>query len=175
MSVTLKGQKEQEHNGFYLEDSFSHAGDILVLTGRNGCGKTRLLESISRSKTAVELDGRQITVQDIKFLKQENLTPNFGTNHSDVQFQNKITSSLQQFDRLKAKLDAPLSTDAHDRQMMVRRDEEGLPYVALHGLCNSVANDLGKKPSELTHDDIKMHFEDHIENILGYSKYIGCM
>jgi recombinational DNA repair ATPase RecF len=42
---------EAEYKGFVLRKSFEVEGRIVVLTGKNGVGKTRLLESIKALST----------------------------------------------------------------------------------------------------------------------------
>lgn len=166
MSVTLEGIKD--HNGFHLSKPFTHSGKILVLTGLNGSGKTRLLESIQNQSTTIKLDGEITTQQDIILLEQQKLQPNFGQAYSDAQFQNKITSSLQLFDTVKSEFDAPLDNKFAQNQHRVGLEDGGLPYDAMHRLCNSIGNHLEKSPSKLTHDEIRVHFEDHVPSVLGF-------
>ena len=109
MPINISGQKE--HNGFLLSEPFVHNGNLVVLTGRNGCGKTRLLESIQNNMSSVLLDGQAITNQEVLLVGQDKLTPNFGGNYNDSQFQAKITSSLQLFDRVKNDFDSPFNPD----------------------------------------------------------------
>lgn len=105
MPISVSGQTI--HNGFILSEPFNHSGNLVVLTGRNGCGKTRLLESIQKQMSVVDLAGQRITNQEIMLVGQAQLTPNFGGAYNDNQFQNKITSSLQTFDRMKKDFDSP--------------------------------------------------------------------
>jgi ABC-type cobalamin/Fe3+-siderophores transport system ATPase subunit len=161
--ISVSGQTI--HNGFILSEPFNHNGNLVVLTGRNGSGKSRLLESIQNQMSVVDLAGVRITSQEIMLVGQAQLTPNFGGAYNDGHFQAKITSSLQLFDQMKNQFDSPFSHEnARNYGMM---QENALPYESLHRLCSSISQYLNKSPSELTHDEIKMHFEDHIHNILG--------
>lgn len=169
MPINISGQKE--HNGFLLSEPFVHNGNLVVLTGRNGCGKTRLLESIQNNMSSVLLDGQAITNQEVLLVGQDKLTPNFGGNYNDSQFQAKITSSLQLFDRVKNDFDSPFNPDKARNQG--RMQEPSLPYESLFNLCTSIAHHLNKPASELTHDEIKVHFEDHIPSIIGFQNISG--
>lgn len=169
MSISVSGQKE--HNGFILSEPFFHNGSLVVLTGRNGCGKTRLLESIQKNMSSVLLDGQIITSQEVLLVDQNKLTPNFGGNYNDSQFQTKITSSLQLFDRVKNDFDSPFNPEKARSQG--RMEEPSLPYESLFNLCTSIANHLNKPASELTHDEIKVHFEDYIPSIVGIQNISG--
>ncbi len=163
MPISISGQTI--HNGFILSESFNHNGNLVVLTGRNGCGKTRLLESIQKQMSVVDLAGHRITNQEIMLVGQAQLTPNFGGAYNDGQFQTKITSSLQMFDRMKKDFDSPFSEEK--ARNYGRMQEGSLPYESLFRLCNSISQYLNKPPSELTHDEIKVHFEDHVHSVLG--------
>ncbi|MFT6909415.1 MAG: ABC-type cobalamin/Fe3+-siderophores transport system ATPase subunit [Oleiphilaceae bacterium] len=169
MSLSLIGK--QDHNGFLLLEPFNPLGHLIVLTGRNGCGKTRLLESIHKSFTTVEIEGEQLTNQEIMIVGQDKLTPNFGNTYNDGQFQTKITSSLRMFERVKKEFDSPFNSQLAQNQG--RMHEEGLPYESLFYLCNSIAKNLKKPASELTHDEIRINFEDHIQSILGFQNISG--
>lgn len=164
MSITVSGHKD--HNGFLLSKPFTHHGKIFVLTGRNGSGKTRLLESIQKQLCFVEVDGEKLESQEIMFVGQAALTPSFGGAYNDAEFQSRLTSSLQFFDRVKKELDVPLDLKvARDRW---RGQEAGLPYEALHMMCQSMSKNLGKPASTLTHEEIKLHFEDYVQSVLGF-------
>ncbi|MGI2111140.1 ATP-binding protein [Shewanella frigidimarina] len=169
MPLSVTGQ--QNYNGFILSEPFVHNGNLVVLTGRNGCGKTRFLESISKQQSIVNLAGEQLTQQDIMLVAQAQLTPNFGGAYNDTQFQSKITSTLQLFDLSKNEFDSPF--DPSKSSNRGRGQEGGLPYESLYHLCNSIALHLDKAPSKLTHDEIKIHFEDYVPSILGFQNISG--
>ena len=169
MSLSVSGQKE--YNGFLLSETFVHDGKLIVLTGRNGCGKTRLLESIQKNMSVVDLDGQQITNQEVILVSHAQLTPNFGGAYNDAQFQTKITSSLQMFDQVKNDFDFPY--DPQKAQHRSRMYGESLPYESLYNLCASIARYLNKPAGELTHDEIKVHFEDYVPSVLGFQNISG--
>jgi len=171
MIVLLSVTGQQDYNGFILSKPFVHNGNLVVLTGRNGCGKTRLLESITKQNSIVNLACEQLVHQDIMLVEQAKLTPNFGGAYNDAQFQSKITSTLQLFDRVKNDFDSPF--DQSKSRNSGRGHDGGLPYESLYYLCRSIALQLDKAPSELTHDEIKIHFEDHVPSILGFQNVSG--
>lgn len=169
MSIEIAGFRD--HNGFLLSTPFVHAGDIVVLSGLNGSGKTRLLESIQNGQSVVDLDGGRIKHQEAKLVGQSQLAPNFGGGYDNASFQNKISASLAQFDAYKVHFDAPIAQIASITQG--RGNDVSLPLTSLYKLCNSIAEYLGKKPSQLTHDEIKIHFRDHIGSVLGFQDVSG--
>ena len=169
MPLSVSGQKD--HNGFLLNEPFTHNGNLIVLTGLNGCGKTRLLESIQKNMSVVELGGQRLTNQEIMLVAQAQLTPNFGGAYNDAQFQAKITSSLQMYDRVKKDFDSPYDPKKSVNKGMMQ--EASLPYESLFNLCVSISKYLNKPASELTHDEIKVHFEDHVPSVLGFQNISG--
>ncbi|WP_182036482.1 ATP-binding protein [Vibrio diabolicus] len=163
MQLKLEGAKE--HKGFQLQNTITLDESILVLTGKNGSGKTRLLESMQNGSTVVKLNDKIITNQNITLVSQSSLTPNFGQNYNDAQFQRKITATLQLFDLIKSELDLPYEQQKNQPYNIDR--EEGLTHESLFKLCLSIANKTGKPASELTHEDIILHFEEPSRNVLG--------
>jgi ABC-type cobalamin/Fe3+-siderophores transport system ATPase subunit len=162
--VVLKFKGEKEHKGFQLQESFTLDESILVLTGRNGSGKTRLLESIQNSSTLVYLNGSLIENQDIKLVPQSSLNPDLGVNYNDAQHQNKISATLKLYDAMKSDLCLPY------KQQKVQKyygREECLDYESLFKLCLSISKKTGKPASKLAHEDITFHFEEPSRNVLG--------
>lgn len=164
--MTLKFEGVKEHKGFQLQGSFILDESILVLTGRNGSGKTRLLESIQNRSTAVYLNDALIEHhQDIRLVAQSSLNPNFGANYNDAQYQNKITATLQLYDGIKNDLDLPYNQQK--KQQYDGGRQGGLDYQSLFKLCISISKKTGKPASGLTHEDIMLHFEEPSRDVLG--------
>ncbi|WP_272968640.1 AAA family ATPase [Alteromonas australica] len=163
MQLEIGGVKE--HNGFLLKDPVILNGGILVLTGKNGSGKTRLIESLQNQCSSVSIEGLAVDAKDVRLVAQNALTPSIGSNYNDAQFQTKITASLQLYDRIKNDLNSPY--DSNKSQQYNRGRAGGLDYESLFDLCISISNILNKPPTELTHNDIVLHFEEPLRNILG--------
>lgn len=164
--MQLRVEGEKEHKGFCLKEPAILAGGIIVLTGRNGSGKSRLLESIQNNSSKSYLNNELVATKEITLVAHSNLTPNFGQNYNDAQFQNKITATLQLYDRIKADLVAPY--DQNKAEVHIRNREGALSYPSLFNLCISISRRLGKSPSELSHDDIILNFEEPLQNVLGF-------
>ncbi|EKT4489581.1 ATP-binding protein [Shewanella algae] len=163
--MQFKVQGEKDNKGFLLERPVVFDGNIIVLTGKNGSGKTRFIESIKNQCSTAFIDDEIINPQDVRVVPQASLNPNFGPNYNDAQYQQKITASLQLFDRIKDDLKHEL--DRKKIQDHSRMREGGLDYESLFKLCQSIAKVVEKPAYELTHDDIIFHFEEPARNILG--------
>ncbi len=163
--MQLKIEGIQDHKGFLLNKAAILSGKVHVLTGRNGSGKTRLIESLQNQYSTVSIDNVIISAQDVTLVQQNTLNPNFGSHYNDAQYQARITATLQLYDIIKDDLNHPFD---HNKVMAYnRRQENGLDYKSLFKLCLSISSMLDKLASELTHDDIILHFEEPSANILG--------
>lgn len=177
LSVTGKS----DYNGFILLEPLIHEGNLVVLTGRNGCGKTRVLESIKKRHSVVSISDNELKAEDIQLVEPESFTPNYNDTYDHNQFQRKITATLKYFDEIKSTLDHKINpnmtaqeNERNRRAKMTDRNFElGLSYEGLHLLCKSISTYLNKLPSELTHEEIITHFEDETADILGIQNISG--
>lgn len=169
--VSIKLCGKNDHNGFMLSESLVLDGNIIVFTGPNGSGKTRLLESIQRNMSAIELAGKPIMTQEIVLVPQSGLTPDFGGAYNDSQYLAKITATLQMFDIVKNDIDASLYKYMERHRNCVI--ENALPCDVLYRLCASIAVDLRKSPSQVTHEEIKLYYEDYVHSVLGFQNISG--
>lgn len=166
MALNIKGQKE--HKGFQLKLSADVDSDIVVLTGKNGSGKTRLLESMQNRSSEVKIDGELIDSQEISIVGHSALNPNFGHGYDASQLQARVTGTLRFYDQIRNDFDLPYDqnrANQYSRSSMGR--DYGLDYMSLFRLVSSISQTLGKPASELTHDEIILHFEEPANNILG--------
>lgn len=164
----LNVNSKNEFKGFKLNNSLHSEENIIVITGKNGSGKSRFLESIKNNNSEAYIDTNLLNSREIEFLEQSKLTPNFGSLYDDRQYQSKITATLQTFDTIKQHLDKPLTDDLLRMLSRIGGGGESLPPTFLHTLCNSIAKKIGKQPSELSHDELLIYFEDHIQTLLGF-------
>lgn len=163
--MQLKVEGVSDNNGFLLEMPVFFKGNIIVLTGKNGSGKTRFLESIQNQSSRTYINDDSINSNEIRFVPQANLNPSFGSGYSYDNQKSRITASLRLFDRIKEDLDYPF--DPQKYQNIGRVNQEGLDYASLFKLCQFISHTIGKPASELTHDDISLHYEEPSRDVLG--------
>ncbi|HFQ4805967.1 TPA: ATP-binding protein [Vibrio vulnificus] len=166
MILNINGQKE--HKGFQLKLSADVDSDIVVLTGKNGSGKTRLLESMQNRSSEVKIGGEVIDIQEISIVQHSALNPSFGHGYDASQLQARVTGTLRFYDQIKNDFDLPYDqnrANQYSRSSMGR--DNSLDYMSLFRLVSSISKTLGKPASELTHDEIILHFEEPANNILG--------
>lgn len=149
------------HKGFQLREPLTSTEKVIVLTGRNGSGKTRLLESIASNLTTVSIDDVQIERKHIRLVHHAKLEPNFGTGYNDSQHDNTITEVLQSYDHIKNDLHLDPLPDKYTNH------HGSTDYGMLFRLFNSIAEKIGKPHNELSHDDIKYYFDYPAKDIFG--------
>lgn len=161
--LSVKGK--QEHKSFILHEPIDIPSQISVLTGKNGSGKTRFLESCEKGLTEVCLDKQILGSTDIKLVPYGLITPSFSSGYNHTQFNSKIAATLAFYDRVKKDFDMPFQLNiaqAHNRG----RNEQ-LDYESLYRLCKSISTKVNKPASQLLHEDISFYFEEPEQNVLG--------
>ncbi|ACY52057.1 ABC-type phosphate transport system, ATPase component [Vibrio antiquarius] len=164
LDVQLTGTKD--FNGFLLEKPLRLDARIMVLTGRNGSGKTRFIESVSNGSTQISIDGSLLDNASVSYIKQSALNPNLGNVYNHSNSQNRLTAALSFYNSVKHDFDLPFDrgkSQAHDR----RNEGSTLNYEQLYNLCSAISKKMDKPASELSHDDIILNYEEPSNNILG--------
>ncbi|HBS6405093.1 TPA: ATP-binding protein [Klebsiella variicola] len=162
--MQLKLSSKSDYKGFFLKESVLLENKIIVLTGKNGSGKTRLLESLQDTNTEAYLNDKTIPGNRIRFIPQLELTPNFGGSYDHAHHQEMLRQTLGLYDEIKSELSNPSFLD---NLQSTRYDNPGIGRHRLYNLCQRISKSTGKKPSELTHGDITFHYSETPNNILG--------
>jgi predicted ATP-binding protein involved in virulence len=167
--VSLIIEGINEHKGFKLSEPFKCQDKLIVLTGKNGSGKTRFLESTNNNQTSkVELQNTTLTSQQINLIPQTSLTPSFSSHYNDSSYDSTVSNTLSFFNNVKKDFDSPFDenkSQSYSRMSMYK--ENGIGYTKLYHLCQKISKKLDKPASQLTHDDIKLNFEDINTNLFG--------
>lgn len=169
--MLIKLENIKEYNGFKLQSSVNLDEKIVVLTGRNGSGKTRLLEGIQNNSISFHLNDSLLERQGIRLVAQSSLIqPQASARYTDSNQQNQLTATLQYYHQIKSDFDTltDTKTPSHHRRMMDGRGEEmGLDYESILRLATSIGRKLGKRASELTEDELILYYEEPSRNVLG--------
>lgn len=161
----MKITQTQIHNGFFLQEPVLFSTPIVVLTGRNGSGKTRFIESLQRGLSTAQIEGNQLNQSPIRLITQQNIMPSLGGGYSDTQRTNRITSTLASYERIKQNLLNPLPQE--NAHLLHRSMGDEMNYIQLHNLANSISKKLNKPIDQLTHDEIILHFNESPGEIIG--------
>jgi energy-coupling factor transporter ATP-binding protein EcfA2 len=155
-----------ELKGFILKKPICFKGNIIVMTGKNGGGKTRFLESLKTINSKTIYNGMTLTTEEIFLLEHGALTPSFNFSYDDSDHVAKVKHAVDYFKKNKEifveKYD--LAKDSNHHQMgMARRGFNPITYSQMHKLCGVISQRLNKPVSEITGDDIRINYEDVIE------------
>ncbi|HBU5878713.1 AAA family ATPase [Klebsiella pneumoniae] len=163
MKITVTGT--EIHKGFLLESPVIFNNNIIVLTGKNGSGKTRFLESISNRKSIVFADDISNPLNDINYLPLNSLNINIKNNYGDGLYNQHLADAIQAFDIVKPTLDNRDNyfTLAHSPII----ENSSVDIVSFYEMCQSASLKLNKPATDLNHDDIALHFEPSPGNFYG--------
>ncbi|MEW5215250.1 ATP-binding protein [Escherichia coli] len=163
MKITVTGA--ESHNGFLLDTPFTFNGSIVVLTGKNGSGKTRLLESIKNNKSIIYLNGDEKPFDDIGLISANDLRISIENIHNEVFYNQQQADFIQAFDIVKNTLDSPEDYSFACSSSII--EHSSVDTRSLYNICHFASKNLNKPTSELTHDDIILHFEPSPEKFHG--------
>lgn len=155
MAVNLSGKGVI--NGFSLELACQLQGDLAVLTGRNGSGKTRLLAGIAGGGAIkCEVNGVLLNTTQIKFFDHKALVPNFLNGWDETSQRSEVLGLVEFFSGAKAEFDGPFEDFARlvDQRGWMSAISPGEAYNSI----NSIAEKLGKKSSQLSCLEVKAHY-----------------
>jgi ABC-type branched-subunit amino acid transport system ATPase component len=152
----------EQHNGFMLDCEIQFTTPITVLVGKNGAGKTRFFQSLKNNKTKAQIAEKQLDPNtEIIVLTQEALTPQFETQHDADSLNQRISSAVRSYQSRKQLFDQPYIFDPN---LLPRHEME---FKQLYPLVQLISKKTKKRPSELSEEDIKLHYTEVNINSLG--------
>ncbi|SDX78035.1 ATP-binding protein [Pseudomonas sp. NFACC08-1] len=159
-----------DYKGFLLEQPLEIEGRIVVLTGKNGGGKTRFLESIRDLASRVFCGDNEIEKSNIVFLAQSALVPAFGMPVDDYSHVAGVRRTIEYFVRNRQEFNEPYDQNKDQHHMMYSRGIEGRPalsYGKLHNLCRIVSERLSLPVDKLDVEHIRVHFDEVLDSPFG--------
>lgn len=163
MKITVTGA--EIHKGFLLESPVIFNNNIIVLTGKNGSGKTRFLESISNRKSIVFADDIKTPLDNISFLPLNSLNINIKNDYSDGLYEQHLADAIIAFDIVKKSLDNRENYFNVAHSPII--ENSSVDIVSFYDICQNASLKLQKPASNLNHDDISLHFEPAPSNFHG--------
>lgn len=157
--VMIKFKGVKPHKGFLLEKDVACESSIIVLTGRNGSGKTRFIESIKNLSSEVCWNGEVLAVDDIALVSQAELIGQLREGRDAAETEANLKGAINWFHG-----DRKLFVDPYDKNNYDRNQSRYTLYTAeqLHPAFEYVAVKANKNVSDLTSEDIKLHFVEPV-------------
>ncbi|WP_085688267.1 MULTISPECIES: ATP-dependent endonuclease [unclassified Pseudomonas] len=163
MDVKFVGYKA--FKGFELKEAFSIKTPVSVLIGKNGCGKTRLFESIKSGDVEVVSDP-DISRDEIFFVSHGALVPKLESRYVLSEVSARKKSLLDRFRLNKPEFDRELDTYRIETPSL-RFGANDIGYKEAHRIIRSIAEKLSKKPSQLSDDEISNHYDGYEVQLFG--------
>lgn len=158
-----------------LLKGFEYNENVMILTGVNGAGKTRMLHCLIQGNILFSIDGEELNPGDMKFISPDALKPNFESFFNSNEFEARRRASMEYFEKNRQVFNQ-LYDEEHARQhgaplMMRPHTGMALPYPQLAALCVSISRKLGKPLQELTKEDLRLNYQEAPQNVEGVTHF----
>lgn len=142
--------------GFTLGSDVSFPNTLSVLTGRNGSGKTRFLTAVNSNPGSVSLGGISLESKDILNLKE--LAPLMHGRGAGLRI-DELVGMLR-----NGQYDEHGEIISDSATFMLYEREGGIDAFPL---INIISRKSGKKPRDLTRDDVELYYSLPAEHVIG--------
>ncbi len=162
----LRLKTVQGYKGFCLSEELELTDSLVVLTGRNGVGKTRFFESIKGLHTEVGFNGEVLGADNIVLVKQSELIGDIKEGGIPSDIESNLKNAIGWFFKDKSLFAEPFNKDDHQRNSawIMRYSAE-----QLHAVFAYISDKANKPIRELSADDIRLYFVDPISLFGGFS------
>ncbi|MEJ3594864.1 ATP-binding protein [Pseudomonas bubulae] len=168
----------RELNGFVLKEPFVFDKPLAVLTGKNGSGKTRFLESLGvHGGTDVYLNGEGVRGA-VKYFACQDLMPKINGGDFEEGETHRLLAMKEYFRRHNTLFDCSEAKGVGDMWLNANA-ERGVDFLDVHRIVRNIAEALEKKPSDLSVDEltdfysgeyVEMFGVKNLQNIFGRYK-----
>lgn len=155
----------QNFFGFYLNEPIVFNDYICILTGKNGSGKTRFLQSILSQVTTLSVNDEEISPQYISLLNIYEANPTFFTYYANPRLNETLTQSLMHHISLFGATDN--IPDTLNIFLQSYDAPGGEIEVNFKEIINRAQNIFNKHISKISHDELKLSITAHNEFING--------
>lgn len=155
----LRIEEGAPFKGFLCRGGFESSSSLIVVTGKNGVGKTRLFESIKSLSAVSFLDGEILCADDVVYLGYSSLVPAFSSGYSDDGYISRRSQTVSYFSRNKEEFVEPYNVEK-SRMLGMVKGIAPLSYEELYKLCQSISLRLGLPVKELEPEHINLFFEE---------------
>ncbi|RMU73382.1 hypothetical protein ALP24_200137 [Pseudomonas syringae pv. aptata] len=143
--------------GVCLEKPFVLDRGVTVLTGKNGCGKTRMLNLIESHCTIVDGSGKNLHAA--KFL-HGSFSPDYGVDYVQA-FLSRQQQAVQDFASSRDRYREPLPVGSR----MVNSTDS--IHDVVYAVCQKIMSELNKSFEDITHEDIRVYYFEPNSSLFG--------
>ncbi|MGY2438433.1 ATP-binding protein [Pseudomonas sp. SDO52101_S400] len=163
MDIRFVGYKSLK--GFELKEEFEITAPVSVVIGKNGCGKTRLLESIKSGKVEV-ISECEISRDEIFFVSHAELIPKLEARYVLSDALARKRSLLEVFRSSKLEFDQEYDSYRREKLRLGYEPNE-IKFKDAHRIIRNIAEKLSKRPSQLSDDEIASHYDGYETQLFG--------
>lgn len=144
-------ESERPYNGFFLQNELNFDGYSCLLTGKNGCGKTRFLKGITASCINVFLNGEQLKANDIQQINTNTIDSRKFTSNGNSDNSKVLADEIFTFTSSNAELieNHPIYFEKHYRNYEA-------PTANIKKIAHNASLLFNKKISELSSEEIQL-------------------
>jgi ABC-type multidrug transport system ATPase subunit len=159
----LEFKSVRDHKGFELVGGVDVKQGLIVLTGKNGSGKTRFLESIANGAIVVKKDDESLDLTSIRIIEHKALIPQIHAGYDEAARKEKVRSLKQVLLDHRDKLDGPLDMGVIQQHLMIGRAyrNNNFNLSDAHKIIGAIAKRRGKKPSEISSGEIECYYNQY--------------
>lgn len=156
----------EEFQGLKLRSDVKVGSKIAAIVGRNGAGKTRLLQAIANRKIIVMIDGEELHGSRILHLSMDRLQPHLLSGFDPVQHRTDIgiAKAFYASNRGKFNIDPRKSTEVIGHEVGMGRRTQVTAHQVAH-IVSRASSELGKDVNELEEEDVADYF--HSAPVMG--------
>ena len=155
----LKFLGKNEYQGFFLKEEFGSVSNVSVLTGTNGCGKTRFLNSLAEGHVQVSLGGEVIAPHRIKLIGHLQLTASEDAAFQVDAFARQASETANHFIADKKIYVEPWDEMLRQVAGVHMHEYQALPRQEIYKLARKISQKLGVDVADLTAGQIELNFE----------------
>lgn len=149
----------EEFQGFKLTSGVEVGSKIAAIVGRNGAGKTRLLQAIVNRKVIVKIDDEEVHGSRMLHLSMDRLQPNLVFGFDPVQHRTDIgiAKAFYASNRGKFHVDPEKSLEVIGHEVGMGRRTQVNAHQIAH-IVSRASLELGKDPNQLDEEDVADYF-----------------
>lgn len=149
----------EEFQGFKLTSDTQVGSKIAAIVGRNGAGKTRLLQAIVNRKVIVKIDDQEVHGSRILHLSMDRLQPNLVFGFDPIQHRTDIgiIKAFYASNRGKFHIDPEKSLQAIEHEVGMGRRSQVNAYQIAH-IVSRASLELCKDANQLDEEDVADYF-----------------
>jgi len=155
----LKFLGKNEYQGFFLKEEFGLAGNISVLTGTNGCGKTRFLNSVAAGNIQVSHGDEVVAPHWIKLIGHLQLTASEDAAFQVDAFARQANATGAHFIADKEKYVEPWDEMLRQVAGVNLNEYQALPRQDIYKLARRISEKHGIDVADLTAEQIELDFD----------------